>query len=214
MTLKPKSVQYLDELIQRRPELADQRDAIRNAVDMLVARAISGGKILVCGNGGSAADSEHIVGEFMKGFLLKREVPVDFTAQLSRFEDGAVIAQALQQGIPAIALTQHASLSTAVLNDNDPYMAFAQQVYALGKSGDVLIGLSTSGRARNVGYALKVAKAMDLTTIGLTGSEPSPMDPICDIMIKAPVSETFLVQEYHLPIYHVICAMVEEEVFG
>jgi len=214
MALKPSSVRYLDDLVVRQPALIGQRESILLAVETMVGCAKAGGKILVCGNGGSAADSDHIVGELMKGFLLKREVPESFAAQMKAFDDGEQIARGLQCGIPAIALTQHAALSTAVLNDNDPYMGFAQQVYALGKPGDVLIGLSTSGKAKNVGYALKVGKVLGLTNIGLTGSKDSPMDPLCHITIKAPISETFLVQEYHLPIYHVICAMVEEEVFG
>lgn len=216
MELKLSTMQHLDELIRRYPDLSEVRTAILQTVQEMCRSYRSGGKILVCGNGGSAADSEHIVGELMKGFVLRREMPESDVERLQKagYTDWRELADNLQQGIPAIALTGHTSLSSAVLNDNDPFMTYAQQVYAYGKPGDVLLGLSTSGNARNVVNAIKIAKAFALFTVGFTGARPSAIDELCDVMIKVPTTETFKVQEYHLPVYHVICLMVEEEIFG
>lgn len=200
-------------LISRHPELSSLHDDIFRVVEIIVASHNRAGKVLVCGNGGSAADSEHIVGELMKGFLLKREIPASDIEKLKAV-GAETLGPVLQSGIQAISLTGHISLSTAVLNDNDPLMAFAQQVYAYGCPGDVLLGLSTSGNSKNVINALKVAKAFGLSTIGFTGSRPAKMDDICDVIIKVPEVETFLIQELHLPVYHTICAMAEEEIFG
>lgn len=216
MALKPSTMDFLEDLVERHPDLADTLESISHAVDLICMSCRSGGKVLVCGNGGSAADSEHIVGELMKGFILRRELPDSDLEKLKNegFDDWHDLANHLQRGIPAIALTGHASLSTAVMNDTDPYMIFAQQAYVYGKPGDVLIGLSTSGNATNVVNALKVARAFGLKTIGLTGNRRSKMDVFCDVMIKAPDDETYKVQEYHLPIYHTICMMIEQELFG
>jgi len=203
----------LNGLISRHPELSSLHDDIFRVVEIIVASHNRAGKVLVCGNGGSAADSEHIVGELMKGFLLKREIPASDIEKLKAV-GAETLGPVLQSGIQAISLTGHISLSTAVLNDNDPLMAFAQQVYAYGCPGDVLLGLSTSGNSKNVINALKVAKAFGLSTIGFTGSRPAKMDDICDVIIKVPEVETFLIQELHLPVYHTICAMAEEEIFG
>ena len=213
MELKQSTMDHLEDLLWRYPALEDMSDIITQASEMICTSYYDGGKVLVCGNGGSAADSEHIVGELMKGFVLRREVPQQDIDCL-RAVGGEDLAPCLQQGIPALSLTGHMALSTAVCNDNDPYMTFAQQVYVLGKKGDVLIGLSTSGNSRNVINALKVAKAFGLSTIGLTGSKPSAMDEFCDALIKVPATETFKVQEFHLPVYHCICLMVEQEIFG
>ena len=211
--MKTSTITHLNTLLNRHPELADLQNSITQAAEIMINCHKSGGKILVCGNGGSAADSEHIVGELMKGFLLKREIPESDRQAL--IEIGAEdLCDVLQQGIQAIALTGSIALSTAVLNDNDPYMAFAQQVYAYGKPGDVLIGISTSGNARNVLNAAKVAKAFGLSVIGFTGSKPSKMDNLSNIMIKVPSEQTYAVQELHLPVYHTICCMVEEEIYG
>lgn len=216
MPLRASTLYHLDDLMRRLPEIAPSAGAIKRAAAIIADCGRAGGTLLVCGNGGSASDSEHIVGEMMKGFVLKREVPEADVARLheSGVDDWQHIASHLQRGIRAIALTGHTPLTTAVLNDTDPHMTFAQQAYVYGRPGDVLIGLSTSGGAKNVANALKVARAFGLSTIGLTGSRPSPMDALCDVMIKAPTEVTFRVQEYHLPIYHTICLMVEEELFG
>lgn len=207
---------HLEDMLARYPALADLRDQIAKAAEIIVACYNAKGKVLACGNGGSAADSEHIIGELMKGFVLRRPVPNDDAEKLraAGFEDWRKLAKNLQSGIPAVSLTGHVSLSTAILNDNDPFMTFAQQAYALGQPGDVLIGMSTSGNSRNVINALKVARAFGLSTIGFTGGSPCAMDGLCDAIIKVPSTETFKIQEYHLPVYHVICLMVEEEVFG
>lgn len=211
--MKQATINHLELLLQKHKELDCLRNEIIRAADIIVLAHSTGNTIMVCGNGGSAADSEHIVGELMKGFLLKRELPEEDMAKLQ--ESGAGhLGSVLQRGIRAISLTGHISLSTAVLNDNDPLMAFAQQVYAYGRPGDVLIGLSTSGNSVNVINALKVAKAFGVSTIGFTGSKPALMDDICDVIIKVPEQQTYLVQELHLPVYHAICAMAEEEIFG
>jgi D-sedoheptulose 7-phosphate isomerase len=211
--LKPGTINHLNGLISRHPELSSLRDGILRVVEIIVTSHNQAGKVMVCGNGGSAADSEHIVGELMKGFLLKREIPASDMEKLKAVGAGT-LGTVLQTGIQAISLTGHISLSTAVLNDNDPLMAFAQQVYVYGRPGDVLLGLSTSGNAKNVINAIKVAKAFGVSTIGFTGSKPALMDDICDVIIKVPEVETFLIQELHLPVYHTICAMAEEEIFG
>lgn len=216
MELKLSTMQHLEELLRRYPDLNEVRTPILQTVQEVCKSYRAGGKILVCGNGGSASDSEHIVGELMKGFVLRREVPASDIERLQNagYADWRELADNLQQGIPAIALTGHPSLSSAVLNDNDPYMTYAQQVYGYGKPGDVLLGLSTSGNARNVVNAIKVARAFELFTVGFTGARPSTIDELCDVMIKVPATETFKVQEYHLPVYHTVCLMVEEELFG
>lgn len=216
MQLKPSAEKYLTELIERYPAIRELSSQIAEAAMAICECHMSGGKVLICGNGGSASDSDHIVGELMKGFVLPRRLPSEDIDRLSRSdaEDGPRLAAQLQRGIPAIALTHHQALSSAVLNDNDPLMAFAQQAYVYGRPGDVLIGISTSGNSANVINAVKVANAFGLVTIGMTGSKPSKLDALCRISIKAPATETYKVQEYHLPIYHAICLAVEEQVFG
>ena len=214
--LKPSAMEHLEALLERHPELAGTKEAIIKAVEIICRCQRSQGKVLVCGNGGSAADSEHIVAELMKGFLLPRSLPRSDVERLKAagFADGEELAGRLQRGVPAIALTGHPALSTAIVNDTDPYMPFAQQVYVLGRPGDVLLALSTSGNARNVVNALQVARAFGLSTLGFTGSRAAAMDDLCDVTIKVPAEETFRVQEYHLPVYHALCLMVEEELFG
>ncbi|MHB1455979.1 MAG: D-sedoheptulose-7-phosphate isomerase [Armatimonadota bacterium] len=214
--MKTSTIKHLSDLLERIPELETISDAISKAAETLCECHLSGGKVMVCGNGGSAADSEHIVGELMKSFVLPRPLPADDIERLRRSgaADWESIAANLQQGIPAISLNGAISLSTAIINDTDPFMTFAQQVYIYGKPGDVLIALSTSGGAKNVLNAVKTAKAFGLSVIGFTGSRPAPIDEFCDVVLKAPIAETFRVQEYHLPIYHTICLMVENEIFG
>jgi len=191
--------------------LKPTREALTRAVEIVCVSVASGGKVLVCGNGGSAADAEHIVGELMKSFVLPRKLSDEDTARLQAFEG---MAEKLQRGIPAVSLNGHPSLASAIANDTDPAMIYSQQVYVLGREGDVVIGLSTSGNARNVRNALSVARAFGMKTVGFTGSRPSPMDELCDCIIKVPETETFKVQELHLPVYHALCLAVEEELFG
>lgn len=206
----------LEELIGRLPELTACRDAILLAYDALVACYSNGGKLLVCGNGGSSADSEHIVGELMKGFKLKRPVSRSDAEKLrvSYPQDGAYLAANLQRALPALSLTSHTALASAFANDISPQMVFAQQVFGLGRAGDVLMGISTSGNADNVVNAVKVAKTMGLKTIGLTGGGGGKLAMLCDVSVIVPANETYRVQEYHLPIYHALCAMLENEFFG
>ena len=202
-------------LYERYPALVPCKDAIEKAVDIMAKAYTDGGKILLCGNGGSCADCDHIVGELLKGFLKLRPMS---DAQIKDFEnalgeDAPMFAGTLQQGIPAISLHSQTGALTAFANDVEPDMIYAQMTFALGKSNDVLVGISTSGNSRNVINALKCAKAMGLKTVGLCGSKPCKMDDVCDVVIKAPETETFKIQEYHLPIYHEICAALEARFF-
>ena len=164
-----------------------------------------GGKILVCGNGGSASDADHIVGELMKGFLKDRKVTDERIPQELR--------EKLQGALPAISLCAHTSLMTATMNDNDADMIFAQQVYGYANENDLLIALSTSGNSKNVVNAVKVAKALGVKVIALIGETGGVLKGLADITICAPSTETYKIQEYHLPIYHYLCAKVEEEIF-
>ncbi len=206
----------LNDLFIRHPSVRVCESAIREAVDCFIACYSSGGKLLVCGNGGSAADAEHIVGELMKGFIKRRPVPADIAEMFMRVSDelGAELVAQLQCGLPAIALTGHTSLNTAFANDVNPHLVFAQQVFGYGKAGDILMGLSTSGNAKNVRYAFAVAKALGLSTVGLTGKSGGTMKELCDILIAVPEESTPLVQELHLPVYHALCSIVEEHFFA
>ena len=202
---------YLDNLIVRYPELAPLREKIGAAIDMIIESYKNGGKVLLCGNGGSAADSEHISGELLKGFMELRRPEGDELAALTEAlgED----AVKLQRGVAAVPLTSLSASLSAFANDVDPELVFAQLTYALGKKGDVLICLSTSGNSKNVVKAAKVAKALGIKTIGMSGEGGGAFSSICDITVNAPSRETYKVQEYHLPIYHAICAEVERILF-
>jgi len=201
-----------EELLQRYPELDTL--AIWEAYELLLDCCVNKGLILACGNGGSASDAEHIVGELMKGFKLKRQLSPEETDVFSAVEGGKVIASKLQKGIPAISLNSHAALISAVGNDTDYDMVFAQQVYGYGRKGDVLIAMTTSGNSANVVNAAKTAKAIGMKVIGITGSKDSKLSACSDICLQMPATETYLVQEYTLPIYHAFCAMLEEKLFG
>lgn len=176
----------------------------------------NGGKLLVAGNGGSAADAEHIVGELMKGFKLPRKPEADFAEKLveENQELGSVLAENLQGALPAIALDGHPALSTAYMNDCEPLLCFAQQVNGYGKSGDVFLGISTSGNSKNVLYAATTAHAKGMKVIGLTGAKDSKLKDMSDVCIKAPQTETYMIQELHLPIYHCLCLMLEDNFFA
>ena len=202
---------YLDNLTERYPELAPLKEKIGAAIDMIIESYKNGGKVLLCGNGGSAADSEHISGELLKGFMELRRPEGDELAALTEAlgED----AVKLQRGVAAVPLTSLSASLSAFANDVDPELVFAQLTYALGKKGDVLICLSTSGNSKNVVKAAKVAKALGIKTIGMSGESGGAFLSICDITVNAPSCETYKVQEYHLPIYHAICAEVERILF-
>lgn len=208
-------MKYLEELVERYPALDAVKDDVRKAYELLEACYEQGGKLLIAGNGGSCADAEHIVGELMKGFVKRREVSDSFAECLRSADEvrGAELAKKLQGGLPAIALTGHAGLSTAYLNDVDGDLIFAQQTYGYGRPGDVLIGISTSGNAKNVMYAMTVAKALGMKTIGLTGKDGGALKREADVSVVVPETETFKIQELHLPVYHALCLMLEEYFF-
>ena len=208
-------MKYLEELVERYPVLDVVKDDVRKAYELLEACYEQGGKLLIAGNGGSCADAEHIVGELMKGFVKRREVSDSFAECLRSADEvrGAELAKKLQGGLPAIALTGHAGLSTAYLNDVDGDLIFAQQTYGYGRPGDVLIGISTSGNAKTVMYAMTVAKALGMKTIGLTGKDGGALKREADVSVVVPETETFKIQELHLPVYHALCLMLEERFF-
>jgi phosphoheptose isomerase len=207
---------FIDELVSRYPQLLAVKDEIQNAADALIKCYQGGGKVLLCGNGGSCSDSDHIVGELMKGFENKRRIGEPLKKQLSEIagERGDYLAGKLQQGLPAISLTAHTALITAVANDTDADLIFAQQVVGYGNAGDIIIGISSSGNSQNVIDALITAKAKEMIVIGLTGETGGKMKPFCDILINVPGRRTAFVQELHLPVYHVLCLMVENYFFG
>lgn len=206
----------IDQLISTYPELDDCVADMQSAFKVLRDGFRRGGKVLTCGNGGSAADAEHIVGELMKGYLLKRPVPEEMRAKLVSIssQNGEYLAGHLQGGLPAIALVSQTSLLSAIANDVAADMVYAQQVYAYGREHDTLIGISTSGNARNVIHAIQVACALGLHTIGLTGPTGGALKPLCEVCICVPGENTPAIQERHLPIFHVLCAMLEEEFFA
>ena len=206
----------LEILKARYPQLEQCMDDIQKAFDVLHECYAKGRKLLVCGNGGSAADSEHIVGELMKEFRLKRKV---FASQAEAMKDihpemGQFLAENLQGALPAIALTGHSALSTAFMNDAESVLVFAQQVNGYGKPGDVFMGISTSGNSANVVYAAITAKARGLKVIGLTGEKESKLSALADVCIRVPETETYRIQELHLPVYHCLCLMLEECFFA
>ncbi|MBR5308713.1 MAG: SIS domain-containing protein [Clostridia bacterium] len=207
----------MTELLIRYPQLSLCKEDILKAADAMEACYKKGGKILLCGNGGSAADCEHISGELLKGFLSKRPLQYDDRNKLydvMAYDEATSMSNKLQRAVPCIPLTSLSASITAFANDVDPNMAFAQLTYALGGDKDILIGLSTSGNSENVVNALKVAKAMGMVTIAFTGNKPNTeCSRVADITIHAPASETYLIQELHLPIYHYLCAELERRVF-
>jgi D-sedoheptulose 7-phosphate isomerase len=201
---------YLQDLIIRYPALKSIGDSINGAFEILRESYAAGGKLLIAGNGGSAADSEHIVGELMKNFVKKRDLPQSFLAALKNSQAESYLSGHLQPGLPAVSLTGHPGLSSACINDIDGNIVYAQQVYNLGKPEDVFLGISTSGNAKNIYYALLTAKALGLKTIGLTGGSGGMLAGTADVAIVVPEKETYKIQELHLPVYHTICLMLEE----
>lgn len=207
---------YLDELIERYPTLTICKQDIWDAYELLCDMYQNKGKMLIAGNGGSAADAEHMVGELMKGFVLARELSAETLKALQNADQemGNILSNKLQGALPAIALGGHVALSTAFLNDVDATYAFAQQVYGYGQKGDTFFGITTSGNSSNVLYACVTAKAKGMHTIALTGKGGGKIKNMVDIAIVVPEQETFKIQELHLPIYHCICLMLEEQIFG
>lgn len=211
-----KVMAQLNLLIERYPKLAVCREDIAAAYELIEVCYEHGGKLLIAGNGGSAADSEHIVGELMKGFKNPRKLPKADADKLiaANPELGKTLAENLQGALPAIALDGHPALSTAYQNDCEPLLCFAQQVNGYGNERDVFLGISTSGNSKNVLYAAFTAKAKGLKVIGLTGARESKLNDIADVCIRVPETETYMIQELHLPVYHCLCLMLEERFFG
>ena len=200
-------------LIERFKELEPIKGNIDLAIEAIINCYKNGNKVLIAGNGGSACDSEHIAGELLKSFVKKRPIKEEIRKELLNFEDGEYIADNLESPLKAVALTSHMGLSTAYLNDRDPYLIFAQQLLAFGDRGDVFIAISTSGNAKNIIYACKVAKAMGIKIISFTNNNGGKLAEMADIAIKVPTKETYIAQEYHEAIYHEICLKVEEYFF-
>jgi len=212
---KETGLDSLKKLIQRYPQLSPISGDINAAFNIIADSFSSGGKLLIAGNGGSAADAEHIVGELMKGFKKNRTLPDSFVEKIK--ESGCEIADylvpRLEPGLPAIALSSHISLNTAIINDTDGNITFAQQVYGYGKENDVFLGISTSGNSKNILYAAATAKAKNLKTIALTGRDGGNLKNFVDISIIVPETDKCAIQELHMPIYHCLCLMLEERFF-
>ncbi len=206
----------LQQLVAKHPGLQDCIEDVRRAVELLCDCYRAGGKALFCGNGGSASDCEHLVGELMKGYLLPRPVPAEVRRRLEAAipEQSDYLASRLQGALPAISLVSHSSLITAIANDTAPDMIFAQQVYGYGQAGDVVVGISTSGNSTNVLQALRVGRALGLRTLGFTGGSGGSMKALCDVAVCVPRQATAEIQEGHLAIYHALCAIVEETFFS
>ena len=198
----------IKELILSFENLRMLEDEIRTSANLITESFSNGGKLLLCGNGGSCADCEHIAGEMVKQFAKERPLNTEIVEKL-----GPELSSELHGGLPALSLPSMIGFHTAFNNDNNPEFAFAQQVVAFGKANDVLWGISTSGNSKNVLHAVKTAKALGLKTIGLTGKNGGKLAQTADITIKAPADNVAKIQELHLPIYHAICAFVEDKMF-
>ena len=213
---KEKIYAYLELLVDRYPILEQCKEDILKAYYVLEEAYANGHKLLIAGNGGSAADAEHIVGELMKGFKLARKPDTNLKNRLLKEDEvlGKVLSDNLQGALPAIALDGHPALSTAYMNDCEPLLCFAQQVNGYGKQGDIFLGISTSGNSKNILYAAITAHAKGLKVIGLTGEKESRLSHKADICVRVPQTETYMIQELHLPVYHCLCLMLEERFYG
>jgi D-sedoheptulose 7-phosphate isomerase len=206
----------LNGLMVRNPELGTVKKEISNAFEVLKISFENQGKLLICGNGGSAADGDHIVGELMKSFSMTRAIPKELKIKLEKnFEDeGLYISTRLEGALPAISLNAHSALNSAFANDVDAQLIFAQQVLGYGNSNDVLLGISTSGNAKNVIAAMMVAKVKGIKVIGLVGRDGGEFNKYCDVLINVGGDSTPQIQELHLPVYHILCQMLEEHFFN
>lgn len=214
--LSDKLRKHIELLVSRYPVLEGCEDSIVQAYFVLEKSYADDHKLLVAGNGGSAADAEHIVCELMKGFKLSRKLDSQMSQKLieENEELGKILAENLQGALPAIALDGHPALSTAYMNDCEPLLCFAQQVNGYGMAGDVFLGISTSGNSKNILYAAVTARAKGMPVIGLTGAKNSKLENLSDVCIKVPQTETYMIQELHLPVYHCLCLMLEDRFFG
>ncbi len=208
-------METIKELAARYPGLSGCAAEIEKAAGLIIECCKNGHTLYTCGNGGSAADSDHIVGELMKGFLKKRPVSAEFRAKLAEAypEQADFLAKNLQCGLPAVSLHSQSALLTAFANDVDASMMYAQNIFALGRPDDILIAISTSGNSKNVVNAARIAKMIGVTVISLTGAKPCALDDLADCAIHVGDTETYRVQELHLPVYHWLCAHVEEEFY-
>lgn len=214
--LENKIQKHLNILVDRYPQLEECKESIEQAYLILEECYINDHKLLIAGNGGSAADSEHIAGELMKRFKILRPVPADFARKLKEIDAvrGENLSKNLERGLMAIPLVAHEALSTAYINDVDGLGVFAQQLYGFGRPGDVFFGISTSGNSKNVMSATVVARALGIKVIGLTGAKGGELASVADVAIKVPETETYMIQELHLPVYHCLCLMLEDRFFG
>ena len=210
-----KELRFLDELVQRYPVLGPVKGDILKAYEIMRDCYENGGKLMIAGNGGSCSDSEHIVGELMKGFVKRRPVSEELARALKTADPqmGEILADNLQGGLAAIALTGHCALTTAYSNDVNGDLTFAQQLYGYAKKGDVFLGITTSGNSKNVLYAAAAAKALGVTVIGLTGRDGGRIKDFSHVSIVVPEQETFKIQELHLPVYHALCLMLEDHFY-
>ncbi len=206
----------LENLVERHPELTSLKDVIEEASVLIIDCFLSGGKLLVCGNGGSSSDADHIAAELMKSFELKRHVNEALAERLRNIspERGEYLSMKLESGLPAFSLSSHTALTTAISNDTDSSLIFAQQVISLGSEKDLLMAISTSGNSQNVLDACITAKAMNMKVFGLTGMTGGKIKNFCDILINVPETRTAYVQELHLPVIHALCSIIEEHFFG
>ena len=214
--LEPRLEKHVDFLIERYPVLEKCREDIIKAYLVMEECYLRDGKLMIAGNGGSAADSEHIAGELMKRFKIARTVPAEFAEKLKSVDPvrGKNLAENLERGLLAIPLVAHEALTTAYINDVDGLGVFAQQLYGFGRKGDVFLGISTSGNSRNVMSATVVARALGIKVIGLTGEKGGELAEVADVAVKVPSAETYMIQELHLPVYHCWCLMLEDKFFG
>ena len=214
--MEEKILSHVNGLINRYPELEVCRTDIIKAYDILENCYKNDHKLLIAGNGGSAADAEHIAGELMKRFNSPRPVPREFAEKLKSidYERGEELSKNLERGLMAIPLVAHEALTTAYINDVDGLGVFAQQLYGFGRPGDVFLGISTSGNSKNVMSATVVARALDMPVIGLTGESGGELAKVADVAIQVPETKTYKVQELHLPVYHCLCLMLEDAFFG
>lgn len=216
MILEEKLSKHIDLLVERYPALEVCKKDIVDSYLLMEEAYMNGGKLLIAGNGGSAADSEHIAGELMKRFKTSRPIPQSFARKLIDVdpERGQELARNLERGLMAIPLVAHEALTTAYINDVDGLGVFAQQLYGYGRTGDVFLGISTSGNSRNIMNTTVVARALGIKVIGLTGADGGELSLVADVSVKVPESETYRIQELHLPVYHCWCLMLEEHFFG
>lgn len=215
MNVEERLKEHIDLLVTRYPKLDKCRNQIMEGYLILEKCYIDGGKVLIAGNGGSAADAEHIAGELMKRFRKVRPVSREFAERLMEIDSvrGKRLAENLECSLMAIPLVAHEALTTAYINDVDGLGVFAQQLFGYGKQGDVFLGISTSGNSENIINATVVAKALGISVIGLTGADGGQLANVSDVCVRVPETETYIIQEFHLPIYHCWCMMLEDKFF-